>query len=419
VEEAPSTARSEGTPGGDRTGLKVAVFTPYLPYPPDTGGKIRSYYLLRALTARFDVDLYTVHYGQGPAEEDIEALEEHCRRVVTFRLEKKQRPRHRVWRALVPTPRAVDYFHTADSLAEAQEYLEAGEYDAIVIDEMCMTPYGELVEGVPRLVTLQKVDYAHYQEVAQARPWGLEKILDHIEARQIRQYGREKMPLYSAYLACSQQDVDKIRQDTPNIPALVIANGVDLAEFVPSDDNKAEKPTLLYVGSMNYYPNIDAMEFFFEEMYEPLMRRVPDVQMKIVGHAPPPEIERLGRLPNVEVTGSVPDVQPYYDEATVFVVPLRLGGGTRLKILEAMAMELPVVSTSVGAEGLNIHPGEDILIADDAETFVESTIRLLSDPDLYARIKAGGRRLAEEYDWLEICAPWADLVQEVAEKANV
>jgi glycosyltransferase involved in cell wall biosynthesis len=82
-------------------------------------------------------------------------------------------------------------------------------------------------------------------------------------------------------------------------------------------------------------------------------------------------------------------------------------------------MELPVVSTSVGAEGLNIHPGEDILIADDAETFVESTIRLLSDPDLYARIKAGGRRLAEEYDWLEICAPWADLVQEVAEKANV
>jgi len=394
--------------------MRVAVFTPYLPYPLDTGGKIRSYYLLRALAVRFQVDLYTVYYDRGkPSEADIRALQEFCRRVMLLHLQKPWRTRDRLWRLLAPLPRSVDHFQTACSLEQARQYLCKGKYDLVVADEICMTPYAELALSLPRVVTRQKVDHLHYREIALARPWGLEKALDFIEAAKLRRYERTKMPLYQACLACSEQDVAFFRQDAPEIPVLVIPNGVDLRTFVPSGRSKAEEPTLLYIGSMDYYPNIDAVRFFFETMFKPIQQAVPNVRVQIVGHDPPSEIQRLARHPGVEVIGTVPDVRSYYDQATVLVVPLRLGGGTRLKIVEAMAMGLPVVSTTIGAEGLDVHPGEDILIADDAASFVENVLRLLSDSKLRERIVDAGRLLARRYDWTELTKPYADLAEAV------
>jgi len=393
--------------------MRIAVFTPYLPSPPNTGGKTRSYHLLRALTARFEVDLYTVYHRRKPSKTDIEVLQGHCRRVVLFRLVKAWRTRDRIRRTLTSLPRLVDYFHTPCSLEQAWQHLHEGEYDLVVADEICMTPYAELAPHLPRVVSRQKVDHIHYREIALARPWGLEKILDFIEAAKLRRYEWAKMPFYQAYLACSEHDAALIRRDAPEVPALVIPNGADLSAFVPSGCPKVEEPTLLYVGSMNYYPNIDAVQFFFAAIHESIRQAVPDVRVQIVGHAPPSEIQQLARLPGVEVTGTVPDVRPYYERATVFIVPLRLGGGTRLKIVEAMAIGLPVVSTTVGAEGLDVHPGEDILIADEPAFFAEGVARLLSDPSLCARIGGGGQLLARRYDWKELTKPYADLVEAV------
>lgn len=397
-----------------RTGaLKAAVFTPYLPYPPDTGGKTRSYHLLRALTQRFDVDLYSVHYGTEPAEA-IQALREQCCQVVSLALEKSWRTRDRWRRALARLPRSVDYFCTPDSLMRAQDYLRDGRYDVLVADEICMTPYAELASHLPRVVARQKVDHLHYQEMARARPWGGDKVLDSLEATRLQQYERAKMPIYQAYMACSDHDAAIIGRDAPGAPFLVIPNGVDLDTFFPSQSPKAGRPILLYVGAMNYYPNIDAVKFFFDGMYGRIVQAMPDVRVQIVGHSPPPEVLQRAQLPGVEVMGSVPHMRPYYDAATVFMVPLRLGGGTRLKIVEAMAMGLPVVSTSVGAEGLDIHPGQNILIADDASAFAGEVLRLFADAELRARLGEGGHRLAARYDWKELMRPFADLVEATA-----
>ena len=394
--------------------MKVAVFTPYLPYPPDTGGKIRSYYLLRALTTRFDVDLYTVYHEVPPARADVEALMACCHRVKIFHLVKSWRTRDQIKRLLAPLPRSVDYFCTPGSLVQVRQHFLSGEYDLVVADELCMAPYAELALDLPKIITRQKVDHLHYWEMASARSWGLERILNYFEALKLRNYARVKMPSYQAYVACSERDVDVICRDIPGVPALVIANGADLSAFIPTGRQYVPTdPTLVYVGSMNYYPNIDAMKYFFEKIYNPIIQAVPDVRLQIVGHTPPPEIQRLDELPAVEVTGSVPDVRPYYDQATVFIVPLRLGGGTRLKIVEAMAMGVPVVSTSVGAEGLDVHPGDDILIADDAPSFVRSIRQLLADAGLREHIAQGGQRLAQRYDWQELTKPYPELVEAV------
>jgi len=392
--------------------MKIAFFTPYPPYPLDAGGKIRSYHLIKALSHRHAVYLYTVqHVGENPA--DVEALQAICDRVTIFWLAKPWRLRDRLGRLWAPWPRSVDFFQTTLSLLQAHYALLMGDYDLLVADEICMTPYAELAPDLPRIILRQKVDHAHYREMARARPWGVDKILDFIEAAKLRRYERVKMGLYRAYVACSEQDVALIRQHAPGVPYLVIPNGADLSTFVPSGRPKANQPTLLYVGSMYYQPNVDAVLFFFKTMYSGIREALPEVRVQIVGHMPPPEIQQLAHLPGVEVIGGVPDVRPYYEEATVFIVPLRLGGGTRLKIVEAMAMGLPVVSTSVGAEGLDVHPGEDIVIADDAASFVRSVLQLLTDTGLRERLAEGGRRLARRYDWGELTKPFPDLVETV------
>ena len=399
--------------------MKVAVFTPYLPYPPDTGGKIRSYYLLRALATRFDVDLYTVYHESPPARADVEAIRDYCHRVKIFHLVKSWRTRDRLARVVAPLPRSVDYFFTQSSLQETSALLAAGDYAVLVADEICMTPYAELLSQVPRVVLRQKVDYLHYREMAQRRPWGVDKVLDWLETGKLRRYEQCKMPLYQAAVVCSEGDAAVIRGHAPQAEYLVIPNGVDLTQFTPGAKPAPESPILLYVGSMHYYPNVDAVKYFFEHCWAAIRQVVPEVRMQVVGHAPPVEIQQLDALPGVTVIGSVPDVRPYYQTATMLIVPLRLGGGTRLKIVEAMAMGVPVVSTSVGAEGLAIQSDENIVLADDAEAFIQQILRLLQDAELRIRIAAGGRLLAQRYDWVALCQPLTELVARLARREVV
>jgi hypothetical protein len=392
--------------------VRLALFTPYIPYPPDTGGKIRSYHLLRALAQRFEVDLYVPHHGDLSPTTNLSELRSLCRKIHLLPIYKSWRLRDRLARVAAPAPRSVDYFVTQSSLMTAARLLSDNAYAALLADEICMTPYAELLPEVPRIVLRQKVDYLHHYEMARSRPWGTEKLLDWIEARKLREYERRKMPLYEAAVVCSEQDAAVVQTEAPQSELLVIPNGADLTEFVPSGV-QGGPPILLYVGSMYYYPNVDAVKYFFDHIWKAIRELIPEVQLRVVGHSPPPEIRSLGRVSGITVTGSVPDVRPYYAEATVLIVPLRLGGGTRLKIVEAMAMGVPVVSTSVGAEGLDTHPGEDILIADDAVSFTKQTVRLLQNPQLRHRIATGGRLLAKRYDWLTLAQPLVGLVEQL------
>ena len=397
--------------------MKIAIVTPYLPYPPDTGGKIRSFYLLRGLVRSHTVDLFTVYYGDhSPQAGELRDL---CVGIYPIQLRKNSaKGVARLARLLNPVPSVVDHFSTPASLAEVQQHLRAGDYELLVIDEVCMAPYARGFSG-PKLVMRHKVDHLHYRDIAAAQPLGLRKMIQRFDAYKLRRYERRAMAEFQVAVCCSEDDRAIIHTLNPEVPVTVVGNGVDVSRFVPMEES-AGPPTLLYVGTMHYYPNIDAIHYFFQEIHPHLIKLVPNAQVVIVGHDPPAEILAWQRLPGVEITGSVADVRPYLAKSTAVVVPLRLGGGTRLKILESMAAGRPVVSTSVGAEGLGVCHGEHLLLADDPVQFARQAAELLRDGDLRRRLIAAARPfVVARYSWQALGEQYEAVCRQVGAKGTL
>jgi len=389
--------------------MRIAFLTPYLPVPPDTGGKIRSYHLLRKVARHHDVDLITTFYGAQPDANG--SAGEICSTLHQVQL-RKNGARTR-WSALWDdVPSAIEHFHTRESLNEVRERLSSRQYDLVVTDEICMAPYVEEVTR-PRIVMRQKVDHLHYQLLATRQRWGLRKFEQLMDARKLRAFEQRHMATFDAAVSCSQDDAGFIQELNPGLPVTVIGNGVDLEYFRPTAMRSSGPPRLLYMGTMHYEPNIDAVDWFFREVHPLLVSLVPDVEVEVVGHGPPAHIKAWERLRGVTITGSVSDVRPYVEASTALIVPLRIGGGTRLKILEAIAAGRPVVSTSVGAEGLGLRHGEHVLLADDPEAFSRETARLVRDSALRARLVDAGRPVvAERFSWHSLGAQLEALCRE-------
>ena len=194
----------------------------------------------------------------------------------------------------------------------------------------------------------------------------------------------------------------RLRQMAPNTDVHVVPNGVDVQHFTPREVKRARE-TLLFFGTLSYGPNLDAVLWFCNQMWPRIRKARPEVKLEVVGLDPPSQVQQLENLPGVQITGFVPDIRPKLWSATATVVPLRLGGGTRLKILEALAAGCPVVSTSVGAEGLSLVDGEHLLLANTPEAFALRVVELLASPDLRENLVDSGRRIARrEYDWAMI-----------------
>jgi glycosyltransferase involved in cell wall biosynthesis len=208
---------------------------------------------------------------------------------------------------------------------------------------------------------------------------------------------------------------------TRSQPIEVIPNGVDLDYFQPNPSFGAKEPhpTILFCGAMDYNPNVDGLRWYFSEMHAQIADAIPGLQMWIVGKDPVPEVKAYAKLPNVTVTGGVPDVRPYYQKAWLQVVPIRIGGGTRLKIVESLAMGTPVVSTTMGAQGLDLRHGHDALLADSELDFIEETIRGLRDSALRQQLVREGRRtVASRLSWDGLGSRLREIYSEIFPKSR-
>lgn len=383
--------------------MKILVVYPYVPYPLDRGTHHRTYHLLKALAGKHEVSLIALaENGEGLEHAPIFREFCHSVEIVPFV--------HPPWQKLIPqrllNPLPPNVAHW--TIAGLEDRFRAAKYDAVHVCDIVMAQYF-LHQNVPLVVDRSRVDL-QYQLAEHGR------MNFPLRTRLLRSEGYLKLWFYERAIAarakleivCGPDDAAFLRQwVNSSTPVEVLVNGVDLGYFAPpaSDLERDPRPTLLFCGAMDYNPNIDALRWYFAEIHEPLRRIVPDLQVLVVGKAPTGEVLAHARHPDVVVTGPVPDVRPYYRRAWAQMVPLRIGGGTRLKIVESLAMGTPVISTAIGAQGLNLIHGQEILLADTAVDFAQQLVVALTNGGLRHELAARGLQTARErFCWKRIGA---------------
>ncbi len=273
-----------------------------------------------------------------------------------------------------------------------------GEYDLslIQLEYSQMACYAEPDSAVPALLTKHEVDFAACARQARNQTRLTQRIHWFYNYLQVLDREIRLLRRVSAAICMTEPDAAELRRFCTDVPVHVISTGVDLDYFVPSG-TPATSPRLVFVGAFQHLPNVDAMIYFCRSILPHIRAEVPDVELCIVGSSPPPDVVRLGELPGVQVTGTVPDIRPFMASSTVYVVPLRLGVGIRGKILEAWSMAMPVVATSVACSGLRFEGGKNLLVADEAVAFAGHVLSLLRNPDRREELGRAGRETAERY----------------------
>jgi len=380
--------------------MKMLVFYPYIPYPIDRGTFQRTFHLLRALARDHEVDLLALAEN-GENMEQRPIFETFCRQVEFVPFEHPKWQRLIPGRLLNPLPSNVAHWTLPHVAAALRQRLERESYDLVHVCDLVLAQYFVNAHRKQRIaVDRSRVDL-QFQLMEHARmQFPLKtRLLRYESYAKLWAFERKIARRADLEVVCGPDDETFLhRHISREMPIKVIANGVDLDYFQPdaAPDARSEKPTVLFCGAMDYNPNIDALRWYFSEIDERLRRLVPDLEVVVVGKAPVAEVRAHGDRSGVTVTGGVPDVRPYYRRSWLQIVPLRIGGGTRLKIVESMAMGTPVVSTTIGAQGLDLRHGGDILLADGAEEFAQETARALQDASLRSRIEDAGMKTARE-----------------------
>jgi len=385
--------------------------------PVDTGGKIRSYNILRRLYDRHDVTLLSYYGGAHDAAYEIEidnhlpgAVAVHTRALDTNSITKCMD----YLRCLPsPAPYAVTRFTSSRVQNKIKMLLAEGRFDVAVCDFLSASLNFPSVSKTPTVLFQHNVESALWDRQKEHEPNPGKRIAYRLEAAKMGRYERAAVQRFDHVIAVSESDREIMTAMTEASRISVVPTGVDVARFKAAAGQNATKPLVVFLGSMDWEPNIDAVEYFCRESWAAVRESVPAARFRIVGRNPHPRVKRLASE-FIEVTGTVSSVIEHLSEAAVVVVPLRVGGGTRLKIFEAMAMGKAVVSTSIGAEGLDVNDGRDILLADTAGSFANSVVALLNDRELRKRIEYGAAELAAQYDWSVIGKRFEEVLARVA-----
>lgn len=388
--------------------MKKAVLfvSQQFPYPLTDGGNIRTFKLLEGLAAQYDVCLIASVRSNSDIQEGLGLLKGFCSEVVCVPDVKSRSllsSISTVWRALLRNlPLAVAHNFNPHIQKEINIRRTRKRFWAIHMNHLDTVQYFPLEEVAERTV-LDSHNLLHlfYTKAASIEhsPW--KRTLLRLEAWRMRRYEFRVFAALDNVLVCSELEKGHLAGILGTDKVHVVPNGVDCAYFHPPERGYERNPaTVVFTGAMGYSPNSDAAIYFIREVM-PILRKKTPVRFAAVGRDPPEELAALGKQwPDVIVTGSVPDVREYVWGSRIFVVPIRKGAGTRLKVLEAFAMGIPTVSTSIGAEGIEFTPDQDLLLADDPASMADRIVELLQNP---ARCEALGKHamalVRSRYDW--------------------
>jgi len=388
--------------------------------PVDTGGKIRSFGILRHLARQHDVTLLS-YYG-GKRDIDYEsAIAEQLPGAHTIFTAAPEGALAQcvdyILRLPSSAPYAVNKFTDPTVREEVARRLNDSRLDIAVCDFLSASLNFPKQSPTPVVLFQHNVETMLWRRMAATEKSPLRKLSYSIEARKMEAYETQALRRFPHIIAVSEHDGNEMLTLSPGCRITVVPTGVDTEQYAVVPSAPGDPPLIVFTGSMDWEPNIDAVEYFCAEIWPQILASFPTARFQIVGRSPHPRVQRLVSS-SVQVTGTVPSVSDYLRWATVVIVPLRIGGGTRLKIFEAMAMAKALVSTSIGAEGLQVTNGRDILIADDAPSFAASILELLRDRELRRNYEQNAAQLAARFDWSRIAQRFADVLQQVVTKSS-
>ncbi len=365
--------------------MKVLFVCPFFPWPLNSGGKIRTFHLIRALSRTHEIHLRAL-VEPGVGREGQRLLANSCADIKLF----ERSPPGPVMRW--SRPKLERWFHSPSLREALAQDLARGEFDLVHLDELLLVRTLPAAPGVPVVQHHHKLDTVLYRSLS----GGLHRQFDLWKLRRLES---ESARRFRSHLVCGEHDAEILRKRYGELDFCVAPSGFDPEYFKPSDPPALRtRNRILFLGTLSYGPNVDAIERFMR-VFPKLREAHPSVVFDIVGGDANRAIHALHGH-EVNVIGSVRDVRPYLEGAALLVVPLRIGGGTRLKIVEALAMGCPVVSTRIGAEGLDLDDREHLRLVDGDAELVESILELLGDPEAAVAMAERGReRVREAYTW--------------------
>ncbi|WP_412070324.1 glycosyltransferase family 4 protein [Rubrivirga sp. IMCC43871] len=383
--------------------MKVLYVTLGLPYPPVVGAQIRDFELVRRISEWAAVRVVALAESApeaGAMEEMARVVEQVDAIVVPTALSARllrRLPSH-LWAGRPP---ATLPFVRPSAVAALRTIMSKWKPDIFQVEHSFLAPYLAAVPpGDPcrTVLSMHNVGEVQYERIRESADGIVARAVAGLKSRAMRGWEVDRARRYDSTVVVSEADRDHLLARDASLHLCVVPNGVDTGLRRPLPP--ATGHGLLFVGNLAYSPNAEAVHFFCDEVLPSVQMHVPDATFTIVGAGAPARVQALDDRPGVTVAGLVPDVEPYYGASAACVVPLRAGSGTRLKILEAMALGRPVVSTTVGCEGLAVSHGEHLLVADDPVALAREVVRLLQDPFEGQRLARRARaRVEEQYDW--------------------
>ncbi len=397
--------------------MRILIITDYVPYPPISGDCIRVYNIIRQLAKDHQVTMATLtHDSDAPGA--IEHMRQFCDPIITGSIKEQSKLAHLpgiISFALQGKPLELKFLYSADFVNGIRDIVNKIEFDIIQIEQSRMAFYLDILPKTIRnrtVLSLHNIAFDQYKSIYKILPGSEYKLRSWLFYKMMLQWEPRVAQRFARCVAVSEDDRRILLEANPQLKADVIPNGVDTHQYQPLLQTPSE-PALLFIGSMVYAPCVDAAVYFCQEILPLIRREYKDIHVWLVGREPAAEVRALNS-PTVHVTGQVDDILPYYQRSNICIVPLRAGGGTRLKILEAMALGKPVVTTSIGCEGLDVEHEKHLLIADNPEDFAHQVIRLLQDKELAQRLCTEARQLVvNQYDWEVITNKLVDVYKEV------
>ena len=368
------------------------------PYPPNRGGKIRPFNMIRHLSRDHAVTVGTLAHSREELKAG-EKLKDHCEEVIAEVLPSSVRWAQALQALPASTPSSVAYFHSARLRQRLLQAWQEKHFDAVWVHCAFAAQYVPQLRGGFRVLDYGDLDSFKWAEYAQRRAWPLAWGYA-LEARKLRRFEKEIARCFQQITVTTAGELEAFNNLGIDLPCRVIVNGVDLEYFRPPVSRPAASQVIAFLGRMDYFPNIDAVTYFARQVLPAIRQALPHVEFRIIGSNPTKRVRALATEAGITVTGYVKDVRPFLQDVAVGVVPVRIGRGTQNKMLESMAMGIPTVASGTAAKGIQAVSGKHFLMAETPHDFAQKVIELLQSPGLRAKLAAAARTQVEgTHNW--------------------